>query len=167
MAVGFPAKTNFANGNTLPAAALNDLAGTLNLLKYADKWIAWSPTWTNLMVNNGTQYARWTKIGTTVVFALDLKLGSTSAVAANPNFSLPTAAYAATLQTMLISVDLADEGTAHYPGVGYPGSATTLVLMAQSAGGTYVSTGEINATAPFTWTTGDSIRVSGMYEAAS
>lgn len=33
MAVGFPAKTTFANGTTLPASDLNDLAGTLNLLR--------------------------------------------------------------------------------------------------------------------------------------
>lgn len=32
MAVGFPAKTTFANGNVLPASDLNDLAGTLNSL---------------------------------------------------------------------------------------------------------------------------------------
>jgi hypothetical protein len=32
MAVGFPAKTTFANGNTLPASDLNDITGTLNSL---------------------------------------------------------------------------------------------------------------------------------------
>ena len=32
MAVGFPAKTTFANGNVLPASDLNDIAGTLNSL---------------------------------------------------------------------------------------------------------------------------------------
>lgn len=32
MAVGFPAKDNFANGNVLDASELNDISGTLNLL---------------------------------------------------------------------------------------------------------------------------------------
>jgi hypothetical protein len=32
MAVGFPAKTSFADGNTLPASDLNDITGTLNTL---------------------------------------------------------------------------------------------------------------------------------------
>ena len=37
MAVGFPAKTSFANGNTLGASDLNDIAGTLNLLNHTAK----------------------------------------------------------------------------------------------------------------------------------
>lgn len=37
MAIGFPAKTSFANGNTLGATDLNDLAGTLNLLNHTAK----------------------------------------------------------------------------------------------------------------------------------
>ena len=32
MAAGFPAKTNFADGTTLPASNLNDVTGTLNLI---------------------------------------------------------------------------------------------------------------------------------------
>jgi hypothetical protein len=37
MAVGFPAKTSFANGNTLSASDLNDATGTLNLLNHTAK----------------------------------------------------------------------------------------------------------------------------------
>jgi hypothetical protein len=33
MAVGFPAKTSFTDGTTLPASDLNDVTGTLNLIK--------------------------------------------------------------------------------------------------------------------------------------
>ena len=33
MAVGFPAKTNFATGDVLTATNVNDITGTLNLLQ--------------------------------------------------------------------------------------------------------------------------------------
>lgn len=38
MAVGFPAKTSFTDGNALPASDLNDLAGTLNILYSSSSW---------------------------------------------------------------------------------------------------------------------------------
>lgn len=61
MAVGFPAKgtggTLFVNGNALPASDLNDLGGTLNLLKPTAKGsiIAASAanTPSELLVGNG------------------------------------------------------------------------------------------------------------------
>lgn len=37
MAVGFPAKTSFTDGTTVPASDLNDVTGTLNLIKPAAK----------------------------------------------------------------------------------------------------------------------------------
>jgi len=37
MAVGFPAYTSFTDGTALPAAKLDDLAGTLNLLNPSAK----------------------------------------------------------------------------------------------------------------------------------
>ena len=38
MAVGFPAKTSFTDGNALPASDLNDISGTLNLLYSSSQW---------------------------------------------------------------------------------------------------------------------------------
>jgi hypothetical protein len=38
MAVGFPAKTSFTDGQALPASDLNDISGTLNLLYSSSSW---------------------------------------------------------------------------------------------------------------------------------
>ena len=59
MAVGFPAKTSFTDGNALPASDLNDLAGTLNILYSAGSWPG------QISYNDGS-YARYVPFATQI-----------------------------------------------------------------------------------------------------
>ena len=56
MAVGFPAKTNFATGDVLTATQMNDVTGTLNLLNPAAKGVIFAASAANtpLAVTVGT-----------------------------------------------------------------------------------------------------------------
>jgi hypothetical protein len=56
MAVGFPAKTNFATGDVLTATNMNDITGTLNLLNPAAKGVIFAASAANtpLAVTVGT-----------------------------------------------------------------------------------------------------------------
>lgn len=56
MAVGFPAKTNFATGDVLTATQMNDVTGTLNLLNPAAKGVIFAASAANtpLAISVGT-----------------------------------------------------------------------------------------------------------------
>jgi len=122
-------------------------------------WTSWTPTWTNLSVGNGTQLATYTVIGKTVFFRLFLTFGSTTSITAgDPRFSLPLTV----INSCHAIVTLVDTGIQNYqttwsitnPFYVTIGTATT----------SYVNGTGISSTVPFTWSTGDTIHVSGFYE---
>lgn len=168
-----------ANGVTVDGLLIKDgllPAGNIQPLNLVSgtgsswAWQTWSPTWTNLTVGNGTVTARYTQVGKTVVYRLGFVLGSTSAVASGPTFSLPVTATSysgtATLQQIGGMRVFDTSGSASVIGAAYFSTTTTAVLQAWLASGTYVSQSTINSTTPFTWATGDEVYITGCYEAA-
>lgn len=132
-------------------------------------WSDWSPTLTNLTVGSATTTYRYVQFGKTVLFVFRFVLGAGSAVGTGPTFTLPVtpASHFVTAAGHLPigSARLLDSGTGRWEGDGYVLSGTTVSLFyATEAGGG--SGTNITSTAPFTWTTNDTIAVTGMYEAA-
>lgn len=127
-------------------------------------WVAYTPTFTNFTLGNGSVVARYKQIGKTVLAYLFITLGSTSSVGNNPIFTTPT------------SMKSGGSGLffpANYTiaGVEYLGAAigfdqTQLLLGTQQVSGTSVVRGTVTATAPATWASGDKIGLEFFYEAA-
>lgn len=127
-------------------------------------WTAWTPTLANLTLGNGTQTARYQRIGRLIVFRYKLVLGSTSAVGTGPTFTLPVAATGYTsLQDCIGPVVLIDTGTANYTGQAFTNNTVAAMYMLNST----ATLSAITATFPFTWTTNDVLACTGTYEAAA
>lgn len=62
--------------------------------------------------------------------------------------------------------DSPDNATSNFQGPVAFQSTTTAYLLVYSVGGTYGTSANPTSTVPFTWVSGDEIRVVGTYEAA-
>jgi hypothetical protein len=123
-------------------------------------WVAYTPTLINLTVGNGTVVARGKRIGKTIFFSFHFTLGSTSAVALSPQFTLPYTPRETTFRIPFTS-HYYDAGVANYLGGALrdtPANPTRVTLV--TAAGAPVAAGT-----PFAFGTGDQIFVTGTYEA--
>lgn len=124
---------------------------------------SFTPTWTNLTVGNGTSIGRYTRVGEQVTVYIELTLGSTSSMGSGPEVSnLPF-----TVNSDYLAFgqgSLGDTGTNTYDGLCVAVKASTrLVIQRRSVSGSNISHQSLSATTPFTWTTGDLIRMSITY----
>ena len=158
-----------ATANDTPArlaVGANDLlliaaSGETTGLKWGGGYQAWTPSRNGITVGNGTETARYAKIGKTVFFEYKFTLGSTSSIGNDPGISLPTAAsnFVTGIATFL------DAGTMLYQGQ-IDSTTTFAYFVVGNASGTYLASSYPTSGVPFTWTTGDSISTRGFYEVA-
>lgn len=139
----------------------------------SDAWQAWTPTWVNLTIGNGTVVARYVRVGKLVFCRLSLVFGTTTAIAGSVTFSLPVTrkAYGGTAGlTSLTRARAYDVSADAYVELDLVNSSTTvmglraLILTADSTLGPRPI--ELNTAIPFTWATGDEINSQFFYEAA-
>jgi len=139
---------------------LNTTAGDVG-----GSWLAWTPTFTGFTKGSATIVSRYTKIGKTVHFFMSITLAANSSLDGSsivftiPQNSTSTSEFAS-------SVRLVDASGSTYNGICYLASTTTAIILNLKSDGTYVTHAALGGSAPFTWTTSDSIRVSGTYEIA-
>lgn len=134
-------------------------------------WAAWTPTWTNVTVGDGTVVALYQQIGKTVFCRISLILGSTSAISGNIIFTLPVnrAAIAGTASMTPIGNASGFDSSA---ATAYRGSVTPNASVSQAqiaflnASATYLTSALASATIPFTWAISDEIAGQFYYEAA-
>jgi len=126
-------------------------------------WTDWTPTLTNLTKGDGTQIAKYRRLGSgSIDFFWKLVLGSTSSVGTSPSITLPVAASAdySTYPPFGYGM-LTDASTsARAPIVVNLTSTTTVVLQYFSALNTVANLG---AAAPWVWTTSDVLTLQGTY----
>lgn len=130
--------------------------------------IAFTPSWTNITVGNGTSQGYYTLIGKLVLFRAEIVFGSTSAMGSGPALALPIPASRAPVASQ-IDVMILDSGTGAFRGNVDPATPTTTsvgTLLVHSANGTYVGVAQMSSTIPMTWTTNDRLQVTGWYMAA-
>ena len=135
----------------------------------AASWQAFTPTWTNLTVGNGTTTARYVANGKLVSFWVKFTLGSTSSVGTEPSMNYPLAAQSTEAsQAAHLLYIYEDSGLSRYQGIVDPVTQTSTAfrLCALNVSSTYGTSTQITSSIPFTWGTGDSIYISGTYEAA-
>lgn len=133
-------------------------------------WQAWTPTWTNATVGNGTVVAKYCQIGKATVCRLSFVLGSSSTISGLITFSLPVTAVA--YPNIANGVDpfglaaILDSGTATYSADIRTLTTTTAIVTVFGAAGTYVNGTNTSSSVPMVWTTGDALTTTFIYEAA-
>jgi len=129
-------------------------------------YTAYTPTYTNLTIGNGTNNFRYAQVGSLVHVYGQLTFGSTTSMGSQPKISLPvTAKLANDFYTNNISyVDAST--TDQFFGTGYVDTTTTIRFKLPQVTGVNIFTANVGASAPFTWTTSDVINFNFVYEAA-
>ena len=128
-------------------------------------WQTYSPTIGNFTIGNGTANYRYSQTGKTVSVNINIVLGSTSSVSANPNFSLPVESK---YDRAAFTGAFTDAGAGFYAGIAFieQGAYSYVSLKAVNANSTYSSFTDVSSTVPFTWTSTDEINFQFTYEAA-
>jgi hypothetical protein len=156
---------------SLIVSASTNLTGsvTINNSRIDNGWTAYTPQWTaassNPAINNGTIEGYYKVIGKTCFVRGNIAMGSTTTFGSGEWYvSMPfTASHA---DAILMTVTLLDNTTAWYNAImagARAGFNHKAPIQYQNTGGTAA---DVNATAPFTWTTSDRFIWNGSYEIA-
>jgi hypothetical protein len=150
MANPFP----FVAGEILTAAELNGIG----------EYTAYTPTFNNLTVGNGTLNFKFAQVNEFVHVVGILTFGSTTSITGVPDFTFPV------VQEDFVQIfqgfaTLSDANVNDYLGFVYRASSENRLLTVNVAS-TYPAGAYVGSTVPFTWTTGDAIRVNVIYKAA-
>jgi hypothetical protein len=133
-------------------------------------WTAYTPTFTNLTVGNGTLNFAYAKLGKTVFVRGVFTFGSTSSVTGvGVNISIPVASNAGISTNHIFGfVGFFKPGTNSVVGSGAYATSTTVQLRPSVSSGAYVEMTNMSSTVPFTWAsaTGDNLKINFTYEAA-
>lgn len=154
---------SFLAGERLKASELANVSTLLTAL--TDDWTTWSPTLANLTVGSGTLTTEYKRLGKTVDWRFRFLYGSGSAVGTAPSFTLPVtphASYSTPYFGMGAGMML-DSGTTTRQAVLSMNTLGTVVIEWLNATPAQAT---ITSSAPWTWTTNDSIYLWGRYEAA-
>lgn len=125
-------------------------------------WQTYTPTlsggWT---VGTGSFDARYVQIGKTVIVSFAFTVGN-GTKGTNFSFSLPVTARAALLG---FYPALLSRGAGYYGSCSLS-STTTAQLVVSNSASTYLNGDLLSSTVPGTWTTGDTMKTTFIYEAA-
>lgn len=150
--------TNITDGGVTPNELMSGTGSTW-------AWQSWTPTWTNVTIGNATVVAKYVQTGKTVDFLLSVVWGSTTSASGQFTYSLPvttSANYAIRHAIGLCLLFDTSAGLTNQSVTRWVGTTTgDIVYIA----GTLAQT-NTSSTAPWTWATGDTIQISGTYEAA-
>jgi hypothetical protein len=138
-------------------------SGAATGLEWAGTYTAYTPTFVNFTLGNGTAVGRYLQIGKTVFVEIKITLGSTSSMGTDPYILLPVNAN--TIYGMQGSVTIQDYGTTEYVGGAANPYGDSLRLFCVNASGTYSNYYIVNSTTPMTWTTNDNFTIRATYEA--
>lgn len=128
---------------------------------------AFSPSWTNLTVGNGTNAGYYTNDGGWVNGYMFLTFGSTTSISGSVSVNLPVNTHGAILSYSIIGeVVLQDTGSGWYVGKFIQSSSSAGTLIVVNASASYSGMSALSSTVPFTWTTNDQILVTFRYKAA-
>jgi hypothetical protein len=135
-------------------------------------YTAFTPTFVNLTVGNGTSSAKFSRVNNVVDYYGYFILGSTSAVTGVVNITLPITAnaiYAGINGIPMGDLSMYDTtASTWYKGEVFSISSATVTRTRiwTTSGSNIISNSSPNATAPMTWATGDQFLWNIRYEAA-
>lgn len=128
----------------------------------------YTPTWTNVTTTTSTQNSAYVQIGKMVYVRIFFKLGASSAIGTNPQFTLPVTGNSiyTTVQSGYANVCTIRAAGTNYMGLLELLSTTTVQIDTISCAGTSPAQASVTSSVPNTWTTGDWIYAEFWYEAA-
>jgi hypothetical protein len=135
-------------------------------------YTAYTPTWANLTVGNGTVTTAYARVNNFVHYFGKIVFGSTTSITGSVSLSLPInldADIAATTRATLGLVSIRDvSASVTYSGNGMvsTGSATTAIIEVGRTDATYLTTKTIDASTPVTWANTDILFWNLYYKAA-
>ena len=133
-------------------------------------WTAYSPTWTgsssNPFLGNGTLVGRYKEIGKTVFIYIKLTAGSSTTFGTGYwKFTLPVTALNSNV--VILNTLFLQSPSTWYQGMSYTayaGGDGTYVVPVLNQGAT--ASAAVTSSVPFSWATGDTLTITGSYEAA-
>jgi hypothetical protein len=131
-------------------------------------YTAYTPTFTNITVGNGTIVGAYARVNKFVHVYGTITFGSTTTVAGQISLVLPVTISAGLTAFPYGMTAYRDASTtAIYPGLArFNGTTNSVFITSYSETGSTVILAVPNATVPFTWTTSDIISWNLYYEAA-
>jgi hypothetical protein len=151
MANPFP----FVANTVLTAAQLNGIG----------EYAAFTPSFTNFTLGNGTATFRFGRVQEFVHVIGRIVLGSTSSVTGNMIIAPPVAMSGMpTGSTVIGQTFVQDSGTSEQVGIILT-NGTNLFVQAMNVASTYPFNVGFTSTVPFTWAVNDTINISCIYEA--
>ena len=141
---------------------VNTTAGTLF------QWVDFTPTFNQFAPGNATIIAQYCRINEIVFWRFELEVGSTTVFDASsgPRISYPLPAKETWLAATGGDLYCEDTSSTDYYGALYRYSGTEVRLMYYNVSGNKIRADAIDATAPFTWTTGDRLMFTDWYRPA-
>jgi len=135
-------------------------------------YTAYTPTWTNLTVGNGTQNFKFARVNNLVHVNGYLTWGSTTSITGLlVNLTLPISSSAVYSSVNFVTYggaiffDTSANNVYQAEGVSVTSNSVARLRMVVVSG-TNVLNSNITSAAPFTWATGDQIAINFTYEAA-
>lgn len=139
----------FTAGQTLTAAELNA----------AGAWTAFTPSWTNLTLGNGSVSAAYSKFNKILFVTVKVTLGTTSSLGDPVRMTLPASLTQDTASQDAVGLgSYGDTGVAGYSGLIAVFSSTVVAVNVYNASGTYLAPNTVNNTRPFTFGNTDTIQ---------
>ncbi len=136
-------------------------------LKYGGEWVSYTPTFTGFTLGNGTVSASYSRIGDTVFVRASIGLGSTSSVTGAMTISNPVNNASADYMFIGQAVLWAFGGSgALNTGTIWESATGSSTIFASNASTTYLGNTDLSATIPFTWASGNFMRLQFQYKAA-
>jgi hypothetical protein len=142
----------FDSGDVLTAATLNTIGD----------WNAWTPTWTNLTVGNGSVVAYYAEVNGIVFYQVEVNWGSTTSASGSWQCTAPITQETTQDWHTGDTAALYNSGSSIYTGTTMVlnSSGTKIFWYHNTASGTFAN---LTGTVPFTWGTNDQARASGFY----
>jgi hypothetical protein len=148
MANPFP----FTAGQVLTAAQMNGIG----------ERVAFTPTWTNLTVGNGTQSFSYVRVQNLVYIQGKFTFGTTSAVTGGIFMNAPVTSTNQPDVSVIGDAYMADFGVGNAIGVVLY-SSNLIFVNNLLTNGTYALNSNFTATAPFVWSVNDYLTVNAVY----
>lgn len=127
----------------------------------AGAWTTYVPTLSGWTLGNGSMVARYTQVGKTVHWEVQIVWGSTTTADTTLKLGLPVAAPIGRLPVGMASItDVSTSSRPFYFGVVCVNSGTDVIILLN------VNNALVTQVDPMTWAAGDILSVSGTYEAA-
>jgi hypothetical protein len=148
-------------GQVLAKTTGTDMDFTWTTPSSIGSWTAFTPSRSNITVGNGTEVARYQKVGKTTNVFYQLTLGSTSSIGNTPSISTPSTSAQSVFYSGFVMMQ--DTGNTSYFGAVLIISGTAYP-QAQVANGTYTNAANVTSTVPFTWNSTDVLVMQFSYE---